>query len=267
MQDGRTIRMRSVANLRDLGGIFTADGLTLRPGLFYRSAALNRLTEKDAEMLSSRYAVRRVIDLRTERERDEKPDRPVPGAETKHLPVFTGETFGISHEQDADLKEALDGLPELGALYRKMVSDPACAAAFKEIFKELLSEKEGAVLFHCTGGKDRAGIVSALLLTLLGVPYHTVKEDYLLSNSKLGGSARRAAALVFLATRSRKTARRVKALYRADETCLAAAFDEIGSRYGGFDAFRRDALGISDDALAAFRARVLTNPAQRDFTL
>ncbi len=255
--------LNTVVNLRDLGGLPAAGGGAVRPGLFLRSAALNRLSARDARTLSERYRVRAVIDLRTGTERGEKPDRLLPGARYYHIPIFSEATMGVTHEKGMDRREALDHLPDLGGLYEKMVTDPFCTSQLRAVFALLTDGAPGAALFHCTAGKDRAGTVAALLLTLLGAPAEAVRADYLRSNAALKRTAERYYRLVLLLSRNKETAMRVKTLYSADAAMLSRLFGAIDRAYGGFEAFRRDALGVTDDALSALKNRAVVRPTRR----
>ena len=250
--------IRSVVNLRDLGETRTNGGQAVKGGLFYRSAALNRLSKRDAGALRDAYGLRAVIDLRTETEREQKPDAVIPGVETHHIPIFSEAVMGVTRERELDRRQLLSQLPDLKGLYVKMVTDPFCVGQLGRVFRLIAGTRDGAVLWHCTAGKDRCGIVSALLLDLLGVPREEIFRDYLASNDALKRTADRYYALVLLMTRDRKAARQVRGLYHADADCLKAVFAELDGRYGGTEAFFRDALAFSDAQLRALRERALT---------
>ena len=251
--------MRSVVNLRDFGGTRTKDGKIIRSGLFLRSAALNRLSKKDASALRDAYGLRTVIDLRTQTEREQKPDTAIPGVETISVPIFSEAEMGVTHEKEIDRRQLLSMLPDLKELYVRMVTDPACVDQLRMIFRLITEPRDGAILWHCTAGKDRCGIVSALLMRLLDVPQDTIEADYLATNDALKRTADRYYALVLLMTRDRKAARRVRELYRADECCLRAAFEAIDARYGCTETFLREQLELTDARIRALRERALNN--------
>ncbi len=254
----KELPLQSVVNLRDFGATQTKDRKTVKIGLFLRSAALNRLSKKDAAALRDKYGVCTVIDLRTQTEREQKPDAAIPGVETIHIPIFSEAVMGVTHEREIDRRQILSMLPDLKELYVKMVADPYCIDRLRQIFHLITEPRDGAILWHCTAGKDRCGIVSALLLTLLDVPYETILTDYLATNAALKRTADRYYALVLLMTRDKKAAGQVRDLYRADETCIRAAFDAINKQYCGTETFFHDSLGLSDARIVDFRNRVLT---------
>ena len=99
-----------ISNIRDLGGLSTKDGKTIKKGYLVRSANLSQAEEQDVSGISA------IIDLRTPGERDEKPDCPC-GRQYLALPIFEHITAGISHEQKAERK----GPPDMSSLYRWLV--------------------------------------------------------------------------------------------------------------------------------------------------
>jgi protein-tyrosine phosphatase len=114
------------------------------------------------------------------------------------------------------------------------------------------------VLFHCTAGKDRAGMFAAALLTVLGVPKDIVIADYLLSNDYYGTEER----LAQLAKQYGLSLGATRALFGVERSYLEASFDAIDREYGSFDQYRRKALGLSDERLALLKARLLERAAR-----
>ena len=162
-----------VRNLRDLGGIRTASGQTIKKGFLVRSANLSEAEEEDLSGISA------VIDLRTTREREEVPDR-LYGRASVHVPIFDEVKTGVSHERRAERERK--GPPDMGALYIWMMREhrDSFANALRAIMNHDFSS--GAVLWHCSEGKDRCGLTTALLLELLGVDRSVIMEDYLKTN-------------------------------------------------------------------------------------
>ena len=210
-----------IQNRRDLGGIRTKDGHEIRPGLLIRSAHLFQAEETDLEGISA------VIDLRTPGERQEAPDRTF-RSRYLPMPIFDDLLAGISHE--AGTSEQL--IPDMAVLYGRMMVE--C----------------GAVLWHCTEGKDRCGITSALVLEALGVDRTLIMADYLKTNEINLPKA----ALIrqkLADTHGAAFADSVYQAYIADERYLEAAWAAMGENY------IKTALGIPEDALSRFRAEIL----------
>jgi len=228
-----------IQNKRDLGGLRAADGRRILPGMLIRSAHLFQAEDADLRGVSA------VIDLRTPGERREAPDR-VHGRTYLPLPIFENLTAGVSHEQEAEVQPFLD----MAGIYRRVVTE--CAAALGRVLLTILRHdfSGGAILWHCTEGKDRCGLTTALVLEALGVDRADILADYLKTNEvnlpKALAIRRQAAA-----ARGEAFAESVYQAYIADERYLLAAWDAMGSGY------LTDTLGIPAEAVARFRRTVL----------
>ena len=249
----RSIPFEGVHNCRTLGGLPTSDGRTVAGGRLYRSAYLAEATDGDLERLAVELHISLIVDLRTSRERAQKPDRVPEGAEARHIPVFDERKEGVSHEEDAEPGPPGD-MPPMEEVYRFMVSDEGCRANLGRALRAIMEHVAagGAALWHCTEGKDRCGLVSAFLLSALGVERELIREDYLLTNRVNGPKADRIRAELIDQGKTPAEADRIHALVLAKESYFDAAFavvDEFGA-----DAFLRQALGIPEDTLRAFRA-------------
>ena len=248
------IRLKSIVNIRDFEGIVTADGKDLKRGHFIRSSALYHLSPDDRKILFEEYRVRTIIDLRTEAEVAEKPDSYPKGVNYINIPLIDEATAGITHEQRQN--RDLSAVPEMSDLYRLVVTNEKSVGNFKEIFRLILSNYEkGAVLWHCTEGKDRCGLVSALFLFLLGVEREEVTANYLMTNLYNTWKARKYYYLILLYKWNRSLAKKVRGMFIADESYLDAALDAIDRKYGSIENFLKNELGITDiqrDKLKSF---------------
>ncbi|WP_280342360.1 tyrosine-protein phosphatase [Nocardia abscessus] len=221
-----SLHLQGVQNARDIGGYRTSDGRIVRTGLVYRTGQLNNATADDLAALTDRR-VRSVHDLRTVYERALGPDRMPEGAAS-----YWSDVIGQAPpEVIATTLTGGDGL------YRAFITAPGANEAFASVLRDIIGS-DGAVLFHCTAGKDRTGWTAAVLLTLLGVDRATVTEDYLLSNRY-------------------RDARADDSLNGVQRSWLDAAFDQADRTYGSFDAYVRDGLRLDDREVTALRARLL----------
>lgn len=254
----RHVVLEGARNFRDLGGYATEDGRSVRWGTFYRSDSLAELTDGDLEKLSA-LGVRLVCDFRSEEERREAPDRlPAdPAPDVAELPI------GVEGSQATELQERLTSGDIAGLDLSQMLVDgnrsfiTDFVHQYRAMFQRLLREEALPVLVHCTGGKDRAGMASALILRSLGVPDETVFEDYLLTNHYTAERVERTLMFIRLTSFFRTDPELVRPVMIAKREYLEAGFEEIGKQWGSFDAFRRGALGVSDAQLVAFRDRAL----------
>ena len=228
-----------IENLRDLGGTETSDGRIIRCGMLIRSANLFNAEETDLEGIST------VIDLRTSGERAEAPDR-VWGREYLVLPVLEDLTAGITRERAAD--EIF--VPDMADLYRHLAAErvPALKRAVLAVMEHDFSS--GAVLWHCSVGKDRCGLISALVLEALGVPRNVIMADYMKTNDLCVPRARQVYGRA-LQARGKDFAESVYRAYIADEKYLSAAWDALGP-----DPVR-ERLRIDEEQIKAFREKAL----------
>jgi protein-tyrosine phosphatase len=226
-----SLHLTGAPNARDLGGYTTADGKTVRSGLVLRSNALTDLTADDLAKLVQ-LNVKTVEDLRTAWERMLGPDKVPAGATAKHRDVTGG-----------NLVTAI-AMKDLKSYYPVMASDPSASAAFRAVLLDI-KDSPGAVLYHCKSGKDRTGWLSAVLLTILGVPRATVNADFMLSNEYLhddgegSGSASSTTVPV-------------------EQAWLDSAFATVDQKYGSFDNYVSQALGLTSQDVAALKAKLLS---------
>lgn len=256
-KQNRFLPISSVRNLRDFGGLKTQEGKTIKSGLCYRSAALESITKRDQRKMVKQYHLSQVIDLRTDREKEEKPDRIPKGVAYHHMPLFGENVPGITREKGASRLDQLKNLPDLQGLYPFLLTDPFARDQLKQIMQMIIHNEEGAILWHCSEGKDRCGTVSALFLMLLGVDRETIMEDYLLTNRANWKKRFFYLFLVLLVTGKPKTAYRVFRVYSVEPDFLQATFDTIDNTFGGTEAFFKDTLGITEEDLAVAKARYL----------
>lgn len=167
----RDIRLEGAANVRDLGGLETAEGRHVRSGRVLRADSLHRLTAADVAVLGS-IGLRTVIDLRSDAEVERLAATPLPpGASILHTPW----------RPPAKVPQILGGVAEmsyipLAELYESFVE--ANLDLLAQDFRVMAAPEHHAVLFHCYAGKDRTGITAAVLLDVLGVPAADIVADY-----------------------------------------------------------------------------------------
>ena len=171
MTDRRRVPFEGVSNFRDLGGYPTSDGGTTRWGLVYRADSLHAMTPDDIELLEQ-IGSPTIFDLRRDEERAVRPG-PLP---TVHVCVLSQLDNGGAPPDRAVLVEHEHGEELLRKMYRGMLSH--AGPQFGQIFTMMADTGGLPAVFHCHAGKDRTGIVAALLLEWLGVDRETVLDDY-----------------------------------------------------------------------------------------
>lgn len=261
----RRIPLEGAVNFRDLGGYRTADDRFVRWGLVYRTDHLTALTARDYDDIG-RLGIRLVCDLRTPGERQKAPTKWIGTA-----PAF----LQASVLTDADLARSAAPVPpeefkrRLAAAskgeppsrsgnYDRYVLD--YADSYRQLFRRLVSGDLPAAT-HCTAGQDRTGVFSAMLLTMLGVPWDTVVADYLLtSRYRLSDDIVRQRGLEWqqqYGLNEPPSPAVIRTMQGLREETLKGTFETIVRTYGSFDGYRRQALGVSDDELVTLQERLL----------
>ena len=258
---GGRIHLQSLPNTRDLGALMTKDGRHILPRKLLRSGSLYHVSLADQDMLLEDYKLSTVIDFRTEAEREQKPDTIMKGVEYYPIPVLDEETSGITQAGTLmDMLTKFDQVPDefICKQYENLVRDEICIKQYANFLDVVLHQKKGAVLWHCSAGKDRVGIGTALLLYALGVPRKTIKEDFLKTNVYLDNEMQHM--VRYLETRMIVTPEiidKVRLLYKVKGEYLDTAFRTIEKDYGSVDYFMRKALYMNPKTIEALRNKYL----------
>jgi protein-tyrosine phosphatase len=255
----RLVALDGAANVRDIGGYRTMYGLEVARWRLFRGDALNQLSGSDVERLD-RLGLRTVVDLRTPGEvLLAGPDRLPRGINVVSLPVGGGDLgslyeliAGGDHErQRSELGDgrAAEFMVEIN---RGFVTDPRHREAFGAALRLMSTPGRLPLLYHCSGGKDRAGWMTAIVLTALGVPREIVLRDYLLSNDlhRTGYTKLR---FDLVKTGMVDDPELLRPILEQSPTYLGAAFEEADRRYGSFGRFLTDGLEVSEAMLDELR--------------
>lgn len=162
-------------NTRDLGGYPAADGAVTKTHRFLRSDGLAALTQPDIEFLLA-YGVGCVVDLRSEKERAEEPS---PEALLQQVSCYSFPML----DQAASSGFTKDMPPSMGEVYVELLQ--YSAQELLKVLKTFAAHSDQTVLFHCSAGKDRTGVVAMLLLLLAGVPREQIIADYSTSQKNM----------------------------------------------------------------------------------
>lgn len=250
--ESRFVLLEGGRNFRDVGGYRTADGHLVKPGVLYRSGSLGSLTPDGQASLRGLH-VASVIDLRTteERSRDTVNLREAvgPGYWTRDYGMSLGDVGHLFSDPAKLTADAM--LAMMRHVYQTLPREQA--PAYRELFARL-GAGTGPVVVNCTAGKDRTGVAAALVLTALGVPYETVRQDFLLSNGAPGMETLQSG----LSAAPVKLSPEVAApLIGVDGSYLDTAFAQIRQDYGSVEGYLQTALGVGPQEIAQLRARML----------
>jgi len=239
-------------NFRDVGGYRTADGRTVRSGIMYRSGSLGSLTASGQSVLAG-LQVARIIDLRTSDERSRDAWDLKSSFGERYWTRDYGMSLGDARSMFADpSKLTAEYMRNMMAnAYRTMAQEQT--PSYRELFADLVAGKQPLVV-NCTAGKDRTGIATALVLTALGVPYETVREDFLLSNGAPGMETLAGS----LSPGLNKLPPDVAApLIGVEGVYLDNAFDQLRKEYGSIEGYMQRELGVGPGEIATMRRRML----------
>ena len=253
----RMISFAGIINARDLGGLTTIEGKTIRKGLLLRTANLSQATEADLSKLRQDYRLSAVIDLRTAVERKERPDRIPEGVEYRITPIFDEAIAGITREGDTPSPFSL---PDMVSLYRTMIIAEPCRAALHEVLTAIFAHdfEKGAVLWHCTAGKDRGGIVSSLVLAALGVSREGIMKDYAVNADEFIVQADALYRRALRSGRPEPVAAVARDVFLALPKYMESAFRAINEEYGSSESYLTRGLQIPETVLKKFRDKILT---------
>lgn len=250
-------------NFRDLGGYKTSDGRTVKKGLVFRSGELPRLTNDDVARLE-RLGIRTVVNFLTEQEIEFRGEDRLPdGVETLSLPI-AGEDNEASVIVEARKNADFSQVPvEINPDIHRLLVDVA-RKEYAKLLRTIADPERRPLVFHCSHGVHRTGTAAAILLSALGVPWETVRRDYLRSNDcRKEEIERRLAALRNQAAKNRGVSpaevdmTNANAFYVLQGEYIDASLDEAVKRYGSMENYVRDGLGISDHEVERLRSELL----------
>jgi protein-tyrosine phosphatase len=238
----RRIELEGCHNFRDLGGYRACDGRHVRWRALFRADDLSRLTPAGVAVLRDELRVGIVVDLRSENELagdgakrlDAEPIR------LHHHPLFAGVVRGASRGV---------ALSDIYFALLETAREPMVRVI------ETLAEADVPAVFHCAAGKDRTGIVSAVLLGLLGVPDEVVVEDYAVSQRALAPLIERL--LADAGYREMLAALPPETLHARPET-MAAMLARVREGFGSMRGYARE-IGVGDALVERLTSRLLAD--------
>lgn len=256
------IGLEGVHNARELGG-YCIDGKTIKNGLLLRSARLSGMSGEDSLLLSEKYRLQRIYDFRGEEETVTAPDI-IPGGAT-YVPLCIsfskdGGSAGFKIESDEMMVAMLlenAGNPLLQAmctnLYDMIFFDEASQDVYRRFFADLvtLQPEDGAVLWHCTQGKDRAGCASAMLLAALGAGRDLIMADFALSKSYYDSR------IAQIPTTNEEQRIVLNTLISANPAIFEASLDKIDTKYGSLVNYLTECIGVTPEMMETLRAKFL----------
>jgi len=240
----RVIPFEGIQNFRDLGGYVSADGRTVKHHLFYRSAHLAHMSEKDMKNFNE-LNIKTIVDYRSEAEAKRLPSPIFKQMTIENIAPILDLQAVVRSVDDMSGEELIKHLKEgtMHDFYQSIIFDNE---AYKRLMTIIQDRNNLPLLNHCTAGKDRTGIGSALILLALDVPEETIVQDYLLSNNHLSQI------VSFMKSRLKdkltdEELQLVEPFMSVREQYMSDVFSAIKDTYDSYDAFFTDQFGLTMD--------------------
>lgn len=260
--------VKGLMNARDLGGISGFGGKKIKTGRIIRSANL-ALIEKDGCEYFENYGLKKVVDFRTQAEIEASPDVVIDGVEYIRCPILRDLTVGITRKDELknrDLAEVVlelvismgkGGRAWMSDLYVPLISDDFALAGYRKLLDVIKENKSGAVLYHCTVGKDRVGVGTALILMILGVSRDDIIKDYVKTNDSVKFLTESSMELGRKRGVDKEIIENIPYINGVDASYLDRIFDFIDTGYGSLENFLNKRMGIDEQYIDDIRKNYL----------
>lgn len=245
----RVIPLQGAWNVRTFAGLQGRHG-PIPANAFVRTADLGRLTDADRDALVA-AGVKLDIDLRTADEEAQSPDL------LARDDRFDYQRISLMGTEKMDLQKMMASFPDsLGEAYVQWLdySQPQ----FKQVFRRIAAQQDGAVLFHCTAGKDRTGIIAGLLLDLAGVSKAEIVHNYAISAHYLEGQPKDSAMnaqLMALVKQNPEIGRKMAGMAGTAPDNMEQFLAALHSQYGGAEGYLK-AIGVSEQEIQQLKVRL-----------
>ncbi|WP_414538906.1 tyrosine-protein phosphatase [Stenotrophomonas forensis] len=245
----RVIPLQGAWNVRTFAGLQGRHG-PIPAAAFVRTADLGRLTDADRDALAA-AGVKLDIDLRTADEQAQSPDL------LARDDRFDYQRISLMGTEKMDLQKMMTSFPDsLGEAYVQWLghSQPQ----FKQVFQRIAAQQDGAVLFHCTAGKDRTGIIAGLLLDLAGVSKAEIVHNYAISAHYLEGQPKDSAMnaqIMALIKQNPEIGRKMAGMSGTAPDNMEQFLTALHSQYGGAEGYLKS-IGVSEQEIQQLKVRL-----------
>jgi protein-tyrosine phosphatase len=239
----RVLSLEGAHNIRDLGGLETRQNSRTVSGRFLRADSLHDLSV-GAQMMLLESGLRTVIDLRSPKEFERQPN---PFANHEEIKYVNVSLFGSLFET----KDANAMMPSLEGIYVSALE--MCQPAIRTVL-ETMAGSESLTLFHCTAGKDRTGIIAALLLANAEVPDETIADDYALTEQLARQMLER---LLDEGVEDGMERESFAKLLTAQASTMHATLGYLEGRFGGVNNYLKTGLGLEEKTVEELRSKLL----------
>ena len=250
----KAIELTYQKNIRDLGGLIGYGGKKVKSGRLYRGGFLDKISPEDEIILYS-LQLTDIIDFRSELEYNQRPDYRISGVEYHNFPPLIDNI----KEEDKSLADSnllwfvspdKTGFEHMVKMYREMIYTDIGKKAYQDFFNLILSKEDGVFYFHCSQGKDRAGLAAYFLEIALGVDEEVARADYLYSNKAMGVRIDQLLAIVKNRPYyNEKYEQSLRDVFAAKEEYLDASIQAIEETDGSILDYLRNVLNVDIEKL------------------
>lgn len=258
------IGVTSGRNFRELGGYETNTGKKIKMHKLLRTGNLADLSPFDKQFLTD-YGVKYDVDFRSKEEVDRQPDRVPDGVKYIYDPVFSEDLTNSSKSLNDLNKQASSdadfGFDHMHFAYEDMIESESAQNAYRKFFEVLLkNDVDGeSVIFHCTAGKDRTGFGAILVLSALGVPFSTIKKDYLLTNITTKDFVESMVEHARQNGKNENVLQSIRDIQSVRPEYIDHAIKVINDKYGSINNYLRDVMKLSSVDIMKLRNIYLEN--------
>jgi len=258
----RSVALEGQGNFRDIGAYETADGKMVRTGILYRSGELHSLTDSDVQKLED-LGIKTVVSFLTPPEIDARGgDRLPEGTKEVSLSIEAGGGLVATVSKARDTGDFSEVPVDLNPKLHELLASEA-RKQYAALIREIIKADGTPLAYHCSHGIHRTGTATAIILSALGVPWETVREDYLLSNEaraedvkKRTAQLRTAAAKTFGIPESEVDMTNINAFYILQGDYVDGTLRQIEKDYGTVEDYLIKGLGLTAQEIASLK-RVL----------
>ena len=268
MAHSTKIELESLFNTRDLGGLIGLNNRKIRSNCLIRSGNLSSVSTEDLEKLYADDNLRTIIDLRNATEARQSPDKYLEKMEYICLPILDEAQMGMTHEKEMDAKDSElhfvssllggnKGLDFMTGLYKNFIDNPRCQKMYSQFVRTIINSRPGAVLYHCSVGKDRVGVGTFILLSLLGVDTKDIEEDFMLTNDFIEPAVVNHISNLSKSINDSSLEKTYRDLFTVRKEYIDSVIRDIDSKYGGFLNFAHAKLELSDEDITRLQEKYL----------